>query len=109
MLIFLFKTFELQVFAGEEMRQQAQNNTIRSIPVGAERGVIYDKTGKQLVFNRLSFDLMCDKRDLPVSSFQREILLKELSDLFGLSFENIREDFDKTLSFNILLAELEDI
>ncbi|MCH8048659.1 penicillin-binding protein 2 [Patescibacteria group bacterium] len=103
--LFLFKTFELQVFATEEMQQQAQNNAIRSIPVGAERGVVYDKTGKQLVFNRSSFDLMCDKRDLPSSSFQKEVFFKELSDLFGLSFEDIRADFDKTFSFNILLTE----
>ena len=105
LILFLFKTFELQVFATEEMQQQAQNNAIRSIPVGAERGVVYDKTGKQLVFNRSSFDLMCDKRDLPSSSFQKEIFFKELSDLFGLSFEDIRADFDKTFSFNILLTE----
>jgi len=104
-LLFLFKTFELQVFAAKEMQQKAQNNAIRSVLVGAERGVVYDKTGKQLVFNRSSFDLVCDKRDLPPSPFQKEIFLRELSDLFGLSFEDIREDFDKTFSPSILLTE----
>ena len=104
-LLFLFKTFELQVFAAKEMRQQAQDNAIRSIPVGAERGVVYDKTGKQLVFNRSSFDLVCDKRDLPSSSFQKEVFLRELSSVFGLSFVDIREDYDKTFSSSILLTE----
>ena len=105
LLLFLFKTFELQVFASKEMQQRAQDNAIRSIPVGAERGVVYDKIGKQLVFNRSSFDIVCDKRDLPSSSFQKAVFLRELSDLFDLSFEDIREDFDKTFSSNILLAE----
>src|SRR3990172_8947577 len=60
-LVFFGKTFYLQVFAKEDIQRRAQENTIRSQPLDSDRGVIYDSSMEQLVFNRPSFDFVCDK------------------------------------------------
>src|SRR3989344_8664178 len=42
LLLFLAKTFDFQVFEGQEMAIAAENNIIRATPIVPERGVIYD-------------------------------------------------------------------
>lgn len=105
MCVFLGKTFYLQVFAGQELHQRAQENTIRSKPLDSDRGVIYDRFGKQLAFNRPSFDLVCDKRDVPADRVAKENLLQEISQSLGISFEDLKEGFDKTTNPKFLVAQ----
>jgi penicillin-binding protein 2 len=47
----LAKTFALQVVAGNEYRQQAEQNRLAAQLIFADRGVIYDRVGTQLAWN----------------------------------------------------------
>lgn len=103
-LIFFGKTLYLQAFAGAEMEKRAEENAIRSLPLDSERGVIYDKFMKQLVFNRPSFDFVCDKRDLPEERAEKERILRESANIVGTSFEELKEEFDKTANPKFIIA-----
>ncbi len=103
--VFLFQAFNLQVVAGGKMRELAQNNTLRVISRTPNRGVIFDQDMAQLVFNKPSFDYLCDKRDVPESREEKEELLMKLSSVFQRSFGELKEEFDKTTSPEILIKE----
>ncbi len=105
MLAFFAWTFHLQVFAGEELQRKAQENTIRSQPLDSDRGVIYDVNGKQLVFNRPSFDFVCDKRDLPSERAEKERILRQSADIVGIPLSDLRREFDKTANPKFLIAQ----
>ena len=105
MLAFFAWTFHLQAFAGEELQRKAQENTIRSQPLDSDRGVIYDVNGKQLVFNRPSFDFVCDKRDLPSERAEKERILRQSADIVGIPLSDLRREFDKTANPKFLVAQ----
>ena len=104
-LVLFARTFQLQAFAGEELQRRAQENTIRSQPLDSDRGVIYDVNGKQLVFNKPSFDFVCDKRDLPPERSDKERILRQSADILGIPFSDLRAEFDKTTNPKFLIAQ----
>lgn len=59
------KTFQFQILEKDEFLALAQENRFISGSIKAERGVMYDSEGKQLVFNNPSFDLVLNKELLP--------------------------------------------
>ncbi|RLC34945.1 MAG: hypothetical protein DRZ76_01500 [Candidatus Nealsonbacteria bacterium] len=86
-LIILFvlfgKTFQLQVMEGGSLSALAEGNKFLNLSLRAERGVIYDRNLKQLVFNKASFDLICDG----------EVFLEDLSHQDLIFFESRISDF----------------
>ncbi len=103
-LLLLGKTFYLQAFVGENMQKKAEENAIRSLPLVSERGVVYDQNMEQLVFNRPSFDFVCDKRDLPEERAEKERILRVAAEIMGISFEELKEGFDKIGDPKFLIA-----
>ncbi len=103
--VFFAKTFYLQAFAGEESRKKAEENSVRSQPLDSDRGVIYDRFGKQLVFNRPSFDFVCDKRDLPADRAEKQGILLRISQSIHVSYEDLKEEFDRTTNPKFLVAQ----
>ncbi|MDP3981951.1 MAG: penicillin-binding protein 2 [bacterium] len=93
-LIFGMRVFALQLFSHKELSMLAKKNTLRRIPTVADRGVLYDSSMNQLVWNRQTFDLVCDKRDIPSLRYAKEDLIHELSLITGYSFQDIRLEFD---------------
>ena len=103
--VFFIRTFHLQVFAGEELQKQAEENAIRSQPLDSDRGVMYDRFMKQLVFNRPSFDFVCDKRDLPEDRSEKERILRQSANILGIPFSDLKREFDKTTNPKFLLTQ----
>ena len=62
-LILLIRLFYLQVIEGEEYRRLSENNCIRLQSIDPPRGLIFDRQGRLLVDNRVSFDLALVPRD----------------------------------------------
>ena len=61
LVLFLFaKTAQLQILEGETFSQRSEENRFVIRLIQAQRGVIYDKDLNQLVFNKPSFDFVCD-------------------------------------------------
>lgn len=102
--VLFFQAVRLQTVSGERLAALADANTQRRTPILVERGVVYDRNGIQLAFNRPSFDLVCDKRDMPRDRFELSSLLEKLAG-FGVSLDELSVRFDKTSSANILVAE----
>jgi len=104
-LIFFIKTFEIQVLKCDYFSSLAKENKARIELTRAERGVIYDRSGKQLVRNQPSFDLVLDKRDLPWDNKDRERILKEISKIADKDFEKLRKEVEESENPQILLLE----
>lgn len=104
-LVFLGKAFYLQVFAAQELRENAEKNTIQSFPLRSERGVIYDRSMTQLVFNKPSFDFVCDRRYVPQRREEKEKALRDISEIFDIPFDELKGDFDRQGGLEVLIAE----
>src|SRR3989338_6681004 len=103
--VFLFQVFNLKVVTGDKMQELAKDNTLRVLARTPNRGVIFDQDMVQLVFNRPSFDFLCDKRDMQESRLEKEKLLLKLSLVFQRPFEELKEEFDKNPSPEVLIKE----
>ncbi len=102
---FLVKTFQLQVLQGEELTALAKENKFIIHRIQAERGVIYDKNLKQLVFNLTSFDLICKKNKLPQEETEKEKVIKGVSQILQNDYLALREDIEKSELSQILISE----
>lgn len=88
-LILVAQSFRLQIMNGAYYKSLAEKNRTRSIPIFASRGIIYDKSMKQLVFNSPCFDLVLNPLDLPHSLEDRQVVFKRVIDLAGFNREEI--------------------
>jgi len=89
-LLFL-RTFQFQVIEGKECLSRASDNKYIFHKIQAQRGVIYDRNLKQLVFNRPSFDLICQKSNLPQLDFERKKVLNEVSQILKIKPESLEK------------------
>jgi penicillin-binding protein 2 len=56
-VVFFGQAFKLQVVEGDELRAQSENNRLDKAYIIAERGVIYDRNGERLAWNKEDDDL----------------------------------------------------
>jgi penicillin-binding protein 2 len=63
---FLLQAYSLQIVHGEEYRRIAENNSVDKAPVIAERGVVYDRHGEMLAWNRAD---ETRKFDFPIRAY----------------------------------------
>jgi penicillin-binding protein 2 len=89
--ILYLRTIQLQIIEAREFQIKSDSNKFLILKIKSERGVIYDKNFKQLVFNRPSFDLVLKKNDLPKDDRERERILKEVSQILKIDFEKLKE------------------
>ncbi len=76
------RTFQIQVFQFDEMSALAEKNKFVNHSLAAARGVIYDQKGRQLAFNKPSFDLIVEK-DVPQET------IKKISKILGKDAEEL--------------------
>jgi len=99
------KTFHLQVVEGENFLALAQENKFIIHQIRAERGVIYDKNLKQMVFNRSSFDLVCRKNNLPQEEAERDKIISQVAGILNGNPEEIKEKIVNSETAEILIAQ----
>jgi penicillin-binding protein 2 len=97
------KAFQFQVLEGKKFSQLAEENKFIIHRIQAERGVIYDRNLKQLVFNLPSFDLVCQKADLP--ELEKEKIIREISQILKLDFEEIEKKIKESENSEVLISE----
>ncbi|MCK4781538.1 penicillin-binding protein 2 [Candidatus Parcubacteria bacterium] len=97
------KTFQFQVLEAEKFSTLAEENKTRIYPIRSERGVIYDSKGEQLVRNQVSFDLICDKQDLPQTTEERKELFYEVAKLIGEETDFIEEKIENSELAKVLI------
>jgi len=81
-LIFIISLFRLQVL-DSEYKKYATSNVLREVIQYPARGLIYDRNGKLLVYNKTAYDLLITPREV--------------------------EEFDTTLFCNLLAISEEDL
>ncbi|PJA89777.1 MAG: penicillin-binding protein 2 [Candidatus Magasanikbacteria bacterium CG_4_9_14_3_um_filter_32_9] len=89
-LLLMGRVFFIQIVQGKSYTILAENNSQRTIPVPAERGIIYDRNGQQLTKNVLKFSLSIVPQDLPRKAEELEKIVVRLAELTQKDEEDIR-------------------
>ncbi len=92
------RTFYLQIVEGKNLSIRAEGNRLRTIPIVAERGIIYDRFGIEMVHNVPNFSLSIIPQGLPNPVSQEETytkLLERLSSVTGQSYDEINKQLSR--------------
>jgi len=103
--ILFAKAFQLQVMENEKYTALAERNQFIIYKIKASRGVIYDSALNQLVFNRPSFDLVCNKNYLPEKEEERLRVLKEVAEILESDLSTLNLKIEESREPKILIAE----
>jgi penicillin-binding protein 2 len=87
--ILFFRLWALQVLSGPQYLKAAQNNQVRSIPVAAQRGEIFDRTGHPLVATTPGTAIQLWPADLPTNGHLRLLELRRLSKVVRVPLREI--------------------
>jgi len=100
MIILASKSFYLQIAKGAEYKDQAETNRIRIVPIIAERGIIYDRNQKRLVYNIPDFFLAIIPKDLPKDDNDRMDMMERVSHIINVPAKDIEERLSLYSPFN---------
>jgi len=103
--ILFIKTFYLQIIEGEKFSVLAERNKFIIYQTQANRGVIYDQSLNQLVFNQPSFDLVLNITNLPKNKNKRFKIISEVSEIIEKDIEIIEEKIKKANLSEVLILE----
>lgn len=115
----------LQIVHGADYRALAEGNRERTVPIPAERGLIFDRTGLQLTTNIPNFSLALVPQDLPRSDRERKRIVERLAQITGKPVDELWQtiknygnysyksiiieenlNYDTALSIHIAIADL---
>ncbi len=80
----------VQLGLGEEYRAKAEDNQLRDSEISAERGVIYDRNGKELAKSASAWKIVIYPNKLSESNTAREIVIKRLADILDMEEDEVR-------------------
>ena len=89
----LYRLVELQLVRGAELRERAENNRIRLIPMAAKRGLIRDRKGRILASSRSIRSVYVWPREQPAEKWPDTAA--KLSSLLKVSREDILQKLEK--------------
>ncbi len=90
-LLLGWRLFALQIIAGESYQKEAEGNRIRTFAMPAPRGIIYDRTGKILVRNTPSFQIVFVPADLPAAPPERAEFVHNLAEILAIDPRELEE------------------
>lgn len=90
-LVLIGRLIQIQLFLGANYRQMAEENRVRIHVIPAERGIIFDRFGRELVRNVPDFRLTVVPRDLPRQPSARAQILESLAAESGLSLPELED------------------
>lgn len=82
--ILIFRLWFLQAVQGETFKKMSEENRIRTLTINSPRGMIYDRNGKIMAINRLSYTMTIDPEKIT-----DKVLIKRVSDLLGLPAKEV--------------------
>ena len=83
-LIFGLRMYELQVIRHSEFQGNADDNRLRSFPISARRGAIFDRNDSRLAFNVPAFNVTIIPAQLPSDEEAEFDVFNRLSALVGV-------------------------
>lgn len=108
LLVLVSEAGHLQILKGSFYANQAEKNRIRSVPIFAPRGIIYDRNGKQLVYNVPVFNLVATPAYLSKDAKERESNILKIAEILGTDGKKMNEILAQRDLFSfepIILAE----
>lgn len=94
-IAFLIKLFLLQVVQ-DEYKLSADNNVLRYVTQYPPRGVVFDRTGKLMVYNEPAYDLLIVPKQ--VKAFDT----LELCHILDLTLEDVRQRIKKARNYSMV-------
>lgn len=89
-LVLLGRLWYLQAIKGDYYYEQAENNRIRPVKLRPPRGIIYDRSGRPLVENMLTFDISI----VPEDTTDLEASVSGISAIVNMTPEDIHTLLD---------------
>lgn len=99
-LFFLLVLCYYQILRPEYYTALAEKNHSRIVSESANRGVIYDRFGEQLVFNNLRYDLVLNLEALEQQPQDKQKITSFLCEFLKKPLAQVRSDIDRWLSQN---------
>lgn len=93
-MIFVGRLFYMSVMNADDYRAAAEDNSVRTIPVIAPRGNIYDRKGVALARNVPSFSAVVIPRELPKEEDERMRVIEEAGVLLNANTQEFYELFE---------------
>ncbi len=103
--ILFSRVFYFQIFEGEKLYTEAENNKISTNLITPVRGIIYDKNMTMLVLNSPAYDLICDRANFSFSSEEVSNEIQDIADTIGLSLQDITDKIKNTDSSEVLIVD----
>ncbi len=94
LIIVIFKVFYIQVFQYDKLKNLAESLWSRELPIGADRGVITDRNGKELASNITTTSLVLVPRQI----VDKEKVAEDLSQILGVTKEEMLTHVNKKTS-----------
>ncbi|PIZ00823.1 penicillin-binding protein 2 [bacterium (Candidatus Gribaldobacteria) CG_4_10_14_0_8_um_filter_33_9] len=101
--LLLIVCFKLQILEHKKYNLLSQKNNFLNLKIAAERGIIYDRNMKQLVFNQPSFNIFVEKLNLPKEAEKRGKIFEEISKIFKTSKEDLEKKVEESHENSVLL------
>jgi penicillin-binding protein 2 len=89
--ILFIRLWYLQAVKGDYYHEQAESNRIRPVKLRPPRGIIFDRSGRPLVENVLTFDVSLVPEDAP----ELDATIEKLSKIVKVKPDAIRESLDE--------------
>ncbi len=93
-LVYVGRLVQLQVFSSTRYLQKTTSQAVKKVRIKPHRGNIYDKNGKQIVFNELAFSVAITPIDF------KEYCIPLLSNIIGMRADSIRDFVEKNGGIN---------
>ncbi len=94
LIIIIVRVFYIQVFQYDQLSSLAESLWSRKLPIGADRGEIYDRNGKVLATNLTTTSLVL----IPNQIKNKEEVARLLSEILGSSYEDMLGHVSKKTS-----------
>lgn len=105
MISLLIFSFKLQIIDYQNYKALAQQNKFLDLKIKAERGVIYDRNMKQMVFNQPQFNVFIEISKLPKQEQQKQKVFKQVSEILNIPLQEIEEKIQQNNQKSILLKD----
>jgi len=101
----VFRLWFLQIHKGAYYKKLSESNRIRVQNLAAPRGNILDRSGRLIVSNRPSFNIVWTKEDAPNPEEVLKLTAKILGEDISKLLDRIRQSVDRPRYMPVLLAE----
>lgn len=100
LLALVLQAAYLQIVKGGYYAKISENNYKRTVAIKSPRGIIYDKFGKQIVYNMPIFDLVIIPSDFLKDKNSIGQKTEKLSRIIEISKDNLKNQIDKMDKFS---------